>query len=101
MAKKKVVKKKTEKSYVPQFEDALPQNIVPFGEHVEEDKNIYISQSAYKEIHRFTKDKTTNESGVITTTANAILFFRTAYLCKRNICFLCICETNHRCGQCL
>lgn len=63
MAKKKVVKKKTEKSFVPQFEDALPQNIVPFGEHVEEDKNIYISQSAYKEIHRFTKDKTTNESG--------------------------------------
>lgn len=63
MAKKKTNKTKSEKTCVPQFEDALPQNITPFGEHVEEDKNIYISQNTYKEIHRFTKDKTTNESG--------------------------------------
>ena len=62
MAKKKS-KKQEQTKYVPQFEDALPQNIMPMGEHVEEDKNIYISQSVYKEIHRFTKDKTTNESG--------------------------------------
>lgn len=63
MAKKKTNKAKNEKTFVPQFEDALPQNIMPFGEHVEEDKNIYISQNTYKEIHHFTKDKTTNESG--------------------------------------
>lgn len=41
----------------------LPQNILPIGERVEENKNIYISQAAYKEIHKFTKNKTTNESG--------------------------------------
>ena len=33
------------------------------GERVEENKNIYISQSVYKEIHKFTNNKTTNESG--------------------------------------
>lgn len=65
MAKKKSSKKRNEKAYVPQFADSLPQNILPMGEHVEEDKNIYISQGVYKEIHRFTKDKTTNESGGI------------------------------------
>ncbi len=44
-------------------ENALPQNIVAMGEHIEENKNIYISQRTYKAIHRFTKDKTTTESG--------------------------------------
>lgn len=44
-------------------DEVLPQNIISIGEHVVEDKNIYISQSVYKEIHKFTKDKTTNESG--------------------------------------
>lgn len=46
-------------------DNMLPQNIVLFGEHVEENKNIYIAQNIYKEIHKFTKDKTTNESGGI------------------------------------
>lgn len=59
MAKKRVNKKK-EKIVM---ENVLPQNILPIGLHVEEDKNIYISQSAYKEIHKFTKNKLTNESG--------------------------------------
>ncbi len=45
------------------FEAVLPQNILPVGERVEEDKNIYISQKAYKEIHEFTKNKTKVESG--------------------------------------
>lgn len=44
-------------------ENMLPQNILPIGERVEENKNIYILQSVYKEIHRFTQNKTTNESG--------------------------------------
>ena len=44
-------------------DDMLPQNIVNFGEHVVKDKNIYIAQSVYKQIHKFTKDKTENESG--------------------------------------
>lgn len=41
----------------------LPQNILSMGERVEEDKNIYISQKIYKEIHKFTQNKITNESG--------------------------------------
>ncbi len=45
------------------FDKNLPQNILPVGERVEEDKKIYISQAAYKEIHEFTRNKTTNESG--------------------------------------
>lgn len=44
-------------------ENMLPQNILAVGDHVEENKNIYISQPTYKEIHKFTKNKTTNESG--------------------------------------
>ena len=51
------------KSSGNQPENILPQNILAMGEHVEEDKNIYILQSVYKEIHRFTHNKTTNESG--------------------------------------
>lgn len=45
------------------FDQVLPQNILPIGERVEENKNIYISQETYKEIHEFTKNKTVNESG--------------------------------------
>jgi len=65
MAKKKISKKASKKS-VPicqENENLLPQNILLIGERVEEDKNIYISQPVYKEIHKFTKNKTTNESG--------------------------------------
>lgn len=61
MAKKKSPKKNTKS--IPIVENALPQNILPIGERVEEDKNIYISQPVYKEIHKFTQNKTTNESG--------------------------------------
>ena len=61
MAKKK--KKASEKLASAAAKSTLPQNIVSFGEHVVEDKNIYISQSVYKEIHKFTRDKTENESG--------------------------------------
>jgi len=60
---KKQQNRMTNKAALEMPSDALPQNIVPMGEHVEENKNIYISQKTYKEIHRFTKDKTTNESG--------------------------------------
>lgn len=61
MAKKKSPKKNTKS--MPIVENALPQNILPIGERVEENKNIYISQPTYKEIHKFTQNKTTNESG--------------------------------------
>lgn len=47
------------------FEDVLPQNILFVGDKVEENKNIYIYQPVYKEIHDFTKNKTKNESGGI------------------------------------
>lgn len=43
--------------------DVLPQNVIKVGEQVLNDKNIYIMQSVYKEIHEFTKDKVTVESG--------------------------------------
>ena len=55
---KKVKKQSKKTANLP--ENALPQNILPVGERVEENKNIYIAQSVYKEIHRFTKNKTTN-----------------------------------------
>lgn len=62
MAKK--VKKQVKKARANELpENMLPQNILPMGERVEENKNIYISQAVYKEIHKFTKNKTTNESG--------------------------------------
>ena len=61
MAKKKNSKKSVKST--PIIENALPQNILPVGERVEEDKNIYISQPVYKEIHKFTQNKTANESG--------------------------------------
>ena len=62
MAKK--AKKQNKKAPVNELpENMLPQNILPIGERVEENKNIYISQAVYKEIHKFTKNKTTNESG--------------------------------------
>ena len=64
MAKKKTTAtkvKETEQQSV--LLSSLPQNILKIGGHVEEDKNIYISQSAYKAIHNFTKDKLENESG--------------------------------------
>lgn len=60
MAKKKNKNVKNKKIIM---ENILPQNIIPMGEHVEENKNIYIHQSVYKEIHEFTRDKTSNESG--------------------------------------
>lgn len=60
MAKK--AKRQTKKQ--PELQEGvLPQNILPMGERVEENKNIYISQSVYKQIQKFTKNKTTNESG--------------------------------------
>lgn len=62
MAKKVKNKVKNDKKAAI-LENVLPQNILPVGERVEENKNIYISQSVYKEIHRFTRNKTTNESG--------------------------------------
>ena len=56
--------KKKKKEKLPDLPDnALPQNIIAIGERVEEDKNIYIVQDVYKQIHKFTKNKLTNEAG--------------------------------------
>ncbi|MCR4593438.1 MAG: hypothetical protein K5761_00085 [Clostridiales bacterium] len=63
MAKKKSSTKKPEQKKTMLLGDKLPQNIISIGEHVEENKNIYIRQETYNEIHRFTKNKTVNESG--------------------------------------
>ena len=52
-----------EKKPVCEIMTSLPQNVMKIGGMVEENKNIYISQSAYKAIHNFTKDKLENESG--------------------------------------
>lgn len=60
----KRVKNSKKKALQPALtENMLPQNILPIGDRVEENKNIYILQSGYKEIHKFTQNKTTNESG--------------------------------------
>ena len=60
----KRVKNSKKKALQPELtENMLPQNILPIGDRVEENKNIYILQSVYKEIHKFTQNKTTNESG--------------------------------------
>ena len=61
MAKRKIPKKKMKPAQVS--ENVLPQNIIAIGDRVEENKNIYISQPVYKEIHKFTQNKTINESG--------------------------------------
>lgn len=58
-----MAKKTNKKGKKIAFEENLPQNILAVGERVEEHKNIYISQSVYKEIHKFTKNKLINESG--------------------------------------
>ena len=61
MRNNKKRKQKNVKSETP----ALPQNILPVGERVFEDKNIYIHQKIYKEIHKFAANKTENEHGGI------------------------------------
>ena len=63
LAKNKNTKKKTKKVEKVIDRSILPQNIVMMGERVEENKNIYIHQKTYNQIHRFTKNKTKNESG--------------------------------------
>lgn len=64
MAKKKIPKKsKQVNPPVQNEENALPVNFVEVGEHSAEGKGIYIAQPVYKAIHRFTRGKTTNESG--------------------------------------
>ena len=72
-AKKEAAEKKTEAAKKPatakkpetarKTDLSLPQNITVFGTPGQEDKKIYISQRVYKVIHRFTEDKTTDESG--------------------------------------
>jgi len=62
MAKKRTGKNPAASNLIDD-ENRLPQNIVTMGNKVEENKNIYISQPAYKAIHRFAEAKTENESG--------------------------------------
>ena len=63
MAKKKSIQRKQSRKKTNPVDLTLPQNIVLLGEQDPEDKKVYISQNTYKEIHRFTKDKTRIESG--------------------------------------
>ncbi len=65
MAKKKTIQRNRGQKNTAAVDLSLPQNIVLFGEQNPEDKKVYISQNIYKEIHRFTKDKTKIESGGI------------------------------------
>lgn len=61
MKKKKAKAKVSNKNIAPD----LPQNIVSVGERVFEDKNIYIHQKVYAQIHKFADSKTENEHGGI------------------------------------
>lgn len=64
MAKKNTKKQQAKPKNTTLFDEkVLPQNILAVGERVEENKNVYILQKVYKEIHRFTQNKRTNESG--------------------------------------
>ena len=60
MAKKK--KKKAGKSGAID-RTVLPQNILPKGERVEADKAVYICRDVYREILRFSENKTERECG--------------------------------------
>lgn len=57
--------KKTKKTFQDINMPDLPQNIMPIGERVLDDKNIYIHQKVYAQIHKFAADKTENEHGGI------------------------------------
>lgn len=61
MKKKKTKERVSRKNTTPD----LPQNIVPVGERVFDDKNIYIHQKVYAQIHKFAANKTENEYGGI------------------------------------
>ncbi len=61
MKKKKTKSKALHRNVIPD----LPQNIIPVGERVFEDKNIYIHQKVYEQIHKFSLNKTENEHGGI------------------------------------
>lgn len=61
MKKKKATIKVLNRNVTPN----LPQNIVSVGERVFEDKNIYIHQKVYEQIHKFSANKTENEHGGI------------------------------------
>ena len=61
MKKKKTKARVSHKNITPD----LPQNIVPVGERVFDDKNIYIHQKVYAQIHKFAANKTENEHGGI------------------------------------
>lgn len=61
MKKKKAKARCSNKNVTPD----LPQNIVPVGERVFDDKNIYIHQKVYAQIHKFAANKTENEHGGI------------------------------------
>ncbi len=61
MKTKKTKAKVSKKNITPE----LPQNIFPVGERVFEDKNIYIHQKVYAQIHKFAANKTENEHGGI------------------------------------
>lgn len=59
----KKTQKSIQKSREPECIAPLPQNIMPVGERVYDNKNIYILQKVYHKIHSFASSKTENESG--------------------------------------
>jgi len=63
MSKKNKKKKVHKPAEIENDKKVLPQNIIQIGERVLENKNIYISQPVYKEIHKFTVNKTVDEAG--------------------------------------
>lgn len=63
--KTKKTTSKTGKTSKKPAATSLPQNIMPMGERVLEDKNIYIHQKVYTQIHKFAANKTENEHGGI------------------------------------
>ncbi|HOP11569.1 MAG TPA: hypothetical protein PK629_08770 [Oscillospiraceae bacterium] len=59
-----MAKKKNRRVVTTNSGEVLPQNIAFIGEQTaDEDKKIYISQPVYKAVHRFSKGKTSVETG--------------------------------------
>ena len=63
--KDKIKNKKEKRAASKNLLPELPQNILPVGDSVHDDKNIYIHQKVYAQIHKFASTKTENEHGGI------------------------------------
>ena len=82
MKKKKTKSKAQHRNMTPD----LPQNIIPVGERVFEDKNIYIHQKVYEQIHKFSANKTENRKSTEKTICKSLSQDRSRWKISTNGC---------------